>query len=124
MSHRRQRIVIVDDNRGLRVVTDLILRESYEVATASTGQEAVALLERGDLDLVVTDLEMPGMSGIELIERALAAPRPAHVLVVSAWLDEARRAWLTERAIPYLEKPYEVEELLAKINALLRQAAH
>ena len=72
----KARVLAVDDQRYFReLIEGLLTEEGYEVQTASSGEEALHLLERADFDIVLTDLVMPGMDGSELVQR-VKEPRP------------------------------------------------
>jgi CheY-like chemotaxis protein len=90
-----------------------------EVVEASNGREALALLDAGEFQLVVTDIQMPLMDGLELLRtiRLRSAPQPK-VVVMSAH-DLERRTAMQEGAYEYIEKPFEI----AAIVGLARRAA-
>jgi DNA-binding NtrC family response regulator len=108
-----KRILVVDDEESLRRVTQLRLQQAgYEVATAADGNEALALLERNPRDLVLTDLRMPGLSGIELLERIKEAHPEVIVILVTAFgtIESAVEA-MKHGAYDYIIKPVNAEAL-------------
>src|SRR5262245_2031927 len=81
----KARILAVDDQRYFRVyLEDLLVQQGFEVHTASSGEEALRLMERELYDVVVTDLVMPGLAGVELVERAKARWPELDVVVVTS----------------------------------------
>ncbi|MFN7974646.1 MAG: response regulator transcription factor [Acidobacteriota bacterium] len=117
------RVLVVDDEQALRrVVRDALERDGHVVETAVDGREAVQLLDRDDYQLVITDLGMPRMDGLDLIRHIRkASTMPVIVLTVRA--DEREKVRLLDAgADDYVTKPFGVDELLARARALLRRA--
>ena len=80
------KILIVDDELEYQKVVSLILEDSgYQTATCSNGEEALSYLKNNTVDLVITDLRMPVMSGHELIEKLMEADYGIEILVVTAY---------------------------------------
>jgi len=124
-----ERVLVVDDEASLReFLTILFEREGYTVRTASTGEEALALVPGWRPDLVLTDLNMPGMDGIELLRqlKSHATPdaREIPVILVTAYGTIAHAvAAMREGAFDYVAKPFHNDELrlmVAKALALRR----
>ncbi|HEY6929702.1 MAG TPA: response regulator transcription factor [Thermoanaerobaculia bacterium] len=116
------RILVVDDEAGIRkVVRDALERAAYEVDTATDGQAALLALEERVFDLVITDLAMPHMGGLELVQtirRTSAVP----ILVLTVRQEEREKVRLLDAgADDYVTKPFGVGELLARARALLRR---
>jgi len=108
----RVRILVVEDDTNIREFCRLLLRQRYDVLTAEHGREAVALLAEHPVDLVLTDLQMPVMGGLELLQHIrLHHPEvDSVVLTAHATVDTARQA-LKLGALDYLSKPVEAENL-------------
>ena len=85
------RILIVDDDEGTREALEEILEDDYDVVCAEEGQVALEKLNQEDFDLVLLDLIMPGMDGIETLKRIKAYDKQIDVIMVSA-TDRAREA--------------------------------
>ena len=118
------RILVADDEPAIRkVVRDALEREGHQVETAVDGQEALERFAEGPYDLVVTDLAMPRVDGIELVkEIRRKAKIPILVLTVRGEEREKVRL-LDEGADDYVTKPFGVGELVARVRALLRRGA-
>ena len=119
------RILVVEDEPTLRsqLSTQLEAR-GYSVDAAADGETGLYLGREYPMDLAVVDLGLPGISGIELIRQLRALQRPFPILILTArdaWQDKV--SGLESGADDYLTKPFHSEELLARINALLRRAA-
>jgi class 3 adenylate cyclase len=117
-------ILVVDDTlASARLLADLLVAEGYSVRTASDGSAALAEVERVAPDLILLDLLMPGMDGIEVCGRLKSDSRftmiPV-VLVTSAEERALRVKALREGADDFLSKPVERQELLARVRSLLR----
>jgi len=117
------RILVVDDEpQILRSLRTTLASHGYDVQTAATGEEALAAVDGRLPDLVVLDLVLPGLSGLEVCRR-LRARASLPILVLSARGDERDKvAALDLGADDYLTKPFGVNELLARIRAALRRA--
>jgi PAS domain S-box-containing protein len=118
------RLLVVEDNRDTALLLrDLLVAEGYEVESVPTGEAALDTLERTpDVDLVVLDLMLPGMSGYEVIERMRARPPLATtpILVLSALSSpSARIRGLRDGADDYMTKPFLPEELVARTRTLV-----
>src|SRR5512136_211794 len=115
------RLLVVDDEPSMTEFLEILLvQEGYEVTTASSGEEGFKLYRRLEPDLILTDVKMPGMSGLDLIREihALDAPIPIIAITAYASADDAIRA-VREGAYDYLSKPFQIEDLRIIIrNAL------
>lgn len=119
----RQRIFVVDDDEK---ITSLLRRslafEGYEVHIANDGQSGLKLLQQDDPDLLILDVMMPIMDGWEVCRRVREAGSNVPVLMLTAKDDiQDRVKGLDLGADDYLIKPFALEELLARVRALLRR---
>src|ERR1041384_3899453 len=115
------RILVVDDEQIIRESSAFVLRkEGYSVSEASNGKLAYDKLVAEPYDLILTDLEMPEMKGIELLDKAILLNPHTLVVIITAYgsLDTAIAA-LRKGASDYILKPLEFDELLVKIRRLL-----
>ena len=111
-------ILIVDDEKGQREILSTILeKEGYRIADAPGGREALARLETEEFDLILTDLKMQGMSGLELLEKVLAENPQQCIVIMTAHgtVDSAVEA-MKKGAFDYLEKPLERDDLLLTLQ--------
>jgi two-component system NtrC family response regulator len=117
-----ERILIVDDEKNYLVVLSALLSgEGYEVETANSGQRALGLVEEEEPDLVITDMRMPRMSGLELIQALAerAADLPVVVMTAYGTVENAVEA-MKSGAVDYITKPFENQELLLTVERALR----
>jgi two-component system response regulator MprA len=119
----RPQILVVDDERAVR---DALARAlelgGFEVALAADCQEGLGLVEREAPDVVVLDLMMPGLDGLQACQILRARGDRTPVLMLTARTEVSSRvAGLEAGADDYLTKPFALEELLARLNALLRR---
>ncbi len=116
-------ILVVEDEPALRQLTARVLESrGYGVLAAATGQEAMltARTHPGRLDLLLTDVVMPGMGGRELAERLMAEMPGLRVLYTSGYTDDdILRHGVSERDAPFLAKPFTPDELVERVRALL-----
>lgn len=120
---RARRVLITDDEPITRMLVKLLLqRETYEVLEASTGRQAVDIVKRERLDLLVIDLNMPEMDGYQAIEqvRRELAIMPIVVLTSDDGPGVERRV-LDLGADDYIMKPFDAEVFLSRVNAVFRR---
>ncbi len=119
-----EKILVVDDEQGMRDVLSIMLkRAGYGVTTASDGEEAVGHIHKEIFDLVITDLRMPKMGGLDVLKVVKACSPETVVLVITAFAsaDSAVEA-MKQGAYDYLTKPFQVDEVQLIIrNALERR---
>lgn len=116
-------VLVVDDDAAIRRSLERGLRlNGFEVRTAADGPGALAVVEQAPPDVVVLDVSMPGMSGIEVCTRLRDSGRGLPMLMLSA-LDETadRIAGLQAGGDDYLVKPFALQELVLRLHALLRR---
>jgi len=121
----RVSVIVVDDEDSIRIALTRFLRgRGYDVRTASTGDEGLALLRESRAAAMVCDIRMPGMSGMELIPAALALDGDLAIMMLSA-IGDAQTATeaLMAGALDYLTKPVELSELEAALERLLARRA-
>jgi two-component system response regulator QseB len=117
------RILLVEDDELLGAgIRDTLERARHAVEWVRSGTQALAALQGDELDLVVLDLGLPGLDGIEVLRRARAQGNLTPVLILSARDAPGQRvAGLDAGADDYLVKPFDVDELLARVRALDRR---
>jgi two-component system response regulator PilR (NtrC family) len=117
------RILIVDDEEVLQdVLSSLLRKEGYETVSARSGEEALSLLRQGDIDLVLLDLMLPGMSGQEVLRQIRREDPQQVVVMITAYSSvEGAIEAMREGAFHYIPKPFKNEEVLLTIRQGLEQ---
>lgn len=116
------RVLLVDDEAGyVDVLRKRMARRGIETCAATSGREAVRILRQREFDIVVLDLKMEDMDGIEVLKvfRMMAPEMPVIILTGQGSEQDARDG-LRHGAVDYLTKPCELEELLEKIDIALK----
>jgi DNA-binding response OmpR family regulator len=119
---RRVRALVVDDEPSLvRAVVGYLEREGFQVTSASDGEQALQLAREDAPDVVVLDLGLPGIDGVEVC-RVLRTFSDAYVVMLTARADEIDKLiGLSVGADDYLTKPFSLRELVARIRTMLRR---
>jgi two-component system response regulator MprA len=117
------RILVVDDERAVREsLRRALALEGYEVDLAADGEEALESVRRGEPDTLILDVLMPGLDGLEVSRRLRRAGSKVPILMLTARdAVENRVEGLDAGADDYVTKPFALEELLARVRALLRR---
>lgn len=115
---KKAKILIVDDDVNFLDVIASALSGDYDVKTAVDGKEAWENIEQFDFNLVVTDLQMPNMSGADLIAKIRREKPDLPVILSTSFLLSEIRFDLADTH--YLNKPYSLDSLLSKIEVLLK----
>jgi len=117
------KILIVEDNvKNMKLVRDLLKAKGYETLEATTGEQGVALALAHEPDLVLMDIQLPDINGIEAFERIRADPRTADVPVVAftASVTPTDRNRITQAGFSgFVSKPIELKQFLATIKRML-----
>lgn len=116
--HKSPRILIVDDDAGQRSLLSSFLKgQGFEIVTADSGERALESLQGGGFSMMISDVRMPGISGLETLQRAREQNALLPVLLVTAYADirEAVGA-MRDGAVNYLAKPIDLDELLASVQ--------
>jgi len=119
MSGDRQHVLVVDDNKGQRDSVSLVLRHlGHEVSVAAGGYDALSLIEAKPFDLILMDLRMPKMNGLEVLERIRKLPSDVVVVLMTAYaFDDLSNRAFTLGARTVLSKPVDPRELAEVIQA-------
>ncbi|KFI74310.1 MAG: response regulator transcription factor [Bifidobacterium mongoliense] len=116
------RLLIVEDEESYREpLVYQLTREGYAVSAAATGEEAWEIFTRGGIDLVLLDVMLPGIGGIELCRRMREQSRLPIIMVTAKSTEIDTVVGLEIGADDYVTKPYSFRELLARIRAVLRR---
>ena len=119
-------ILVVDDELSMREFLKILLtKEGYTVTTAAEGKSALALAEQQPFDLVISDIRMPGMSGLDLLPQLKQVQPDAGIIMITAFAspDDAVMA-MKSGAFDYITKPFSVDEIKTVIRAALRRKQH
>src|SRR5947207_10798642 len=122
---RATRILVVDDERSMRELMAIVLRrEGYDVLLAENGRSAISLLEREPVDLLISDIKMPDVSGVEVLRAAKAIDRDILGIMITAFAStETAVEAMRLGACDYLSKPFDVDLLKMKVREKLESRA-
>jgi two-component system response regulator CiaR len=115
-------LVVEDDTSLLQVINDIFMSESFLTDVAETGDEGYYLAQQGVHDLIVLDVMLPGMSGVEIVKKLRSQSMLVPIILLTAKDSvEDRVAGLDAGADDYVTKPFAISELLARSRAVLRR---
>ncbi len=117
-----QRILVVDDEQSIRTIIEYALKDAgFDVVTAARGDDALVAMEREPIDLVVLDVMLPGMDGLEVCQK-IRAERNVPIIMLSARGEELDKVLGLELgADDYVTKPFSPRELVSRVKANLRR---
>lgn len=117
------KILVVDDEEGARELFNTILTdEGYEVTLANNGQDALSRMKSSTYDLVVTDIKMPGMDGLQLLQELRKTGCQADVIMVTAYGEvESYLKAMSLGAAEYINKPIRIKELKRIVQKVLTE---
>src|SRR5512141_596720 len=121
-----EKILVVDDEPGMRsLLSKVLTKGGYFVSAFERGQDALDSMSGEDYDLAVLDIEMPGMSGIELLKKIKAKDTGLNVVMITAYgsLQSAVEA-MRQGAYDYLTKPFQMEEIKLVVEKALERERH
>lgn len=115
-------LLVVDDEPGARQSLEVILEDDFHVFTAGSGQEALKIVQKEHIDLVLLDVHMPEMDGLEVLRKIKEQDEEIDVIMVSA-LNLARKAVNAIKwgAYDYITKPYEPEDILSTVARVINK---
>ena len=120
------RILIVDDQRDITRMLRAALEtlgQGYVIVDVPSAEEAQLEFRRGPVDLLITDLRLPGISGLELIQRLHKASSESHMLVISAYADETSLAEFKRLGATFIAKPLDLQDFLQSVQRILGSRA-
>lgn len=122
MENEAKKILIVEDDKGISdfVISEL-KHEGYETALAETGRQALEMYESEEPDLILLDIMLPELNGLEVLRRIREKSTIPVIIETARGETIDKINGLNSGADDYIAKPFEIEELLARINALLRR---
>jgi len=118
-----EKILIVDDEPDMLRLLSMIIKEktSYEVATTNNPLEALEMAKKGGFDLLVADLKMPGLNGIELLESVKRFDEDIPTIIITAYATvEAAVETMQKGAFDFMTKPFRKEQILFTIERALK----
>jgi DNA-binding NtrC family response regulator len=123
MMDSHERILVVDDEKNVRVLFERILaKEGYEVECAASGSEAIDKLANNSFDLVVTDLKMGGIDGLDLIRKGKKTNQAIPFILISGYgTAQTAVSAAQEGADVYLMKPIDMKDLKLAVKRALRK---
>jgi len=118
MDDGKNRILIVEDDEEMRaLLRDMIEEEGYKTASVSNGWEAFRKLAKESFDLIITDIRMPGLTGLDILPGIKRLQPDAPIIVITAFgSEEVHRKALERGATAYLEKPIHFHKLRTLIH--------
>ncbi len=117
-----EKILIVEDDETVHnLINEILMKQNYIILNAYSGTEALLILEKENVDLILLDLMLPGLKGEDIIKKIHNIP----TIVISAKTDKANKIKvLLDGANDYIVKPFDTEELIARIKVQLRMKKH
>ena len=122
-----KRILVIDDEELIvKSLSKLLEKTGFEVFIIKRGQDAVAIMEEEDVDLIISDIRMPGMDGIETIKNILDvykqkdSPTPKIIFITGYADKEAETQAKKLNPAAYIQKPFDISTLVQKINEVLK----
>jgi len=118
------KILVVEDDKNLRkLIVTCLEKSNYTVFESKNGEEALEIMDKEYVELIVTDIMMPEMDGYEMIQLLREAKYETPILIITAKEDiEDKRQGFTLGADDYMVKPFLPKELLFRVNAILRRS--
>ena len=117
-----KKVLVVDDEHQIRdLLNEFLTGEEYEVILASNGQKAIELAERENPDVILLDIRMPGIDGIEICKRLKAEPETQFipVIIITGYVDN-RMVAIEAGADDFINKPIDLTELAVRVRSILR----
>ena len=115
-----EKILLVDDDlHNLNVLARFLRAEGYQVAEASSGTDALRLLEGNHFDLIISDVIMPGVNGLQVLDSVRSVAPDTRVLFMTGFPSVNRTGLVHQKATDLIMKPFDVHDLLIKIKLVL-----
>lgn len=120
-----EKLLILDDEPDMLKLFEMIIREktTYETITTNNPLEAVEIVKNGEIDLVITDLKMPGLDGVELLDAIKRIDEDMPVIIITAFgtVESAIEA-MQKGAFDFITKPFKKEQIIFTIDKALKMA--
>ena len=115
-------LLLIDDDPAVRDLLKMLFSETHECHTADRAEQALELLELQDYDVVITDVSMPGLGGVEVLQHVRQRDRATPVIVISGRPDEYQEAVLEMGAFAFFAKPFSLGAIEASVNGAIAEA--
>jgi CheY-like chemotaxis protein len=116
----KKRILVCDDEESIRMLITETLKDFYQIEHAADGREALRLVTKEDYDLLIADIKMPGMHGLDLIERVRERNKDIPIIICSAYrLMEDDIVVQTSDVAAFFTKPIDIKALKVKVFELV-----
>jgi DNA-binding NtrC family response regulator len=113
----KKRILVCDDEEGIRESLNLILEKNYDVSFANNGEEAITHIKGNPTDLVILDIKMPRMDGLETLKQIKKAKPDAKIIIATGYKSvETASEAIKQGASDYIVKPFEVAKVLEAVS--------
>lgn len=122
-SNNMHSILVVEDNVEMQIFLKELLQKNYHVNIAENGQEGLKYLKNHEIDLIISDIMMPVMDGIQMTREVLKNTRTSHIpiiLLTAKNTTKSRLSGLESGAIDYINKPFNAQELILRVNSLIK----
>ena len=115
-------LVAEDEEITLNNIVDTLQEEGYKVVSSRNGADALQMIEKDHFDVLITDIKMPGMSGIELLDKVIGHHPETEVIIITGFgsISSAVEA-MKKGAVDYITKPFDLDELLLKVGKIFQQ---
>ena len=116
------KILVIDDNAVIRDVVTFTLQDHYDVTLAKDGKEGIALAKVSQFDVIITDVRMPEMDGIEFVAeiRKVQSYAQTPILIITANIKDSKQKMKESGATAWLLKPFKPKELLNMVDKVLK----
>ena len=117
----KKRILVCDDEEEIRESLNLILEKDYDISFATNGEEAIEHIKKSPTDLVILDIKMPRMDGIETLKRIKQAKSDTKVIIATGYRSvETATEAVKHGASDYIVKPFESKQVLQTVNKTVK----
>ena len=115
-------LVAEDEEITLNNIVDTLQEEGYKVVSSRNGADALQMIEKDHFDVLITDIKMPGMSGIELLDKVIGHHPETEIIIITGFgsISSAVEA-MKKGAVDYITKPFDLDELLLKVGKIFQQ---
>ena len=114
-------LLLIDDDPAVRDLLELLFSESHECQTADRAEQALQFLEVQDYDVVITDVSMPGLGGVEVLQRVRQHDSATPVIVISGRPDEYQEKVLEMGAFAFFAKPFSLSAIEASVQGAIAE---